>query len=122
MFSTSFNYIYEQRYLRFPTSLKYWLFPDDWQSTVSTDAGLTVHTDLGYPDNKNCFNLLLLWIFNFFIALILWIDMQLEGSLNQSNQIFCRHNGHTFKRTHTTFVFHDIDSRILNQAFSFTFE
>ena len=64
--STSFNYIYEQRNLRFPTSLPYWLFQDGCQIAVSIDAELIVHTDSGLAYDKYCCNLVLLCILKFF--------------------------------------------------------
>ena len=55
MLRKSFNYIYQQRNLRFSTRLDYWLFQDGCQIAVNTDAGLTEHTDSGFADNKYCF-------------------------------------------------------------------
>ena len=78
----SFNYIYEQRSLTFPTRLECWLFQDGYKIAVNTNAGLTVHTGLGFADNNYCFKLDLLWIFNFFIVLMLQIDKQ-PGSFVQ---------------------------------------
>ena len=36
-------------------------------ATVSIDAGFTIHNESGFADNKHCFNLALLWIFNFML-------------------------------------------------------
>ena len=63
MLSTCFNFIYEQK-IRFPTWLDHWLVQDGCQIAISTDAGLTVHTDSGFADIKCCLNLVLLWIYN----------------------------------------------------------
>ena len=63
--SISFNHICEQSNLRFPARLDYSLFQICCQITVSTDAGLTGHTESGSADNKYCFSPVLLWIFNF---------------------------------------------------------
>ena len=65
MLSTSFKYIYEQKKNRFPTRLDHWLFQDCCLNTVSTDAGYTIHADLGFADNKYCLNVVLFGIFNF---------------------------------------------------------
>ena len=43
----------------------YMIFQDHCHITLSTDAGLAVHTDSGLADNKYCFNVVLLWILNF---------------------------------------------------------
>ena len=81
MLNTIFNYIYEQRNLRFPTRHDHWLFQVGYHIEVSADARLTVHTDSGYTDNKYCFNIVLSWIFNFVVVLILGLDFQLERCL-----------------------------------------
>ena len=65
MLSTCFSYTYEQRNLRFLTRLDHWLFQDSCQIAESADVGLTVHSASGLADNKYCFNLVLLGIFNF---------------------------------------------------------
>ena len=80
--STSLNYHYEQRNLRFITILDHWLFQVGCQIVVSTDAGLTVSTESAFSDNKYCFNLVLLWILKYLVIVLTpWIHMQLEGFL-----------------------------------------
>ena len=59
MLSTRFNYIYEQRNLRFPSILDQWRFQNGHQIAVSTDAE--------FADNKYCLNLVVLWIFKFLL-------------------------------------------------------
>ena len=96
MLSTSLNYIYGQRNLRFPTKLYLWLSQDDCQIAVSTDAGLTVRIESGFADKKYCSNLVLLWIFIFLFVIvpILRIDVQPESCLTDTYTfIFCTTTG-----------------------------
>ena len=67
MLGTSFNYVYEQRNLRFPPKLDCWLFQDGCQFAVSTDAGLTIHTDSGCADNRYCLNVPFIYQFQTFL-------------------------------------------------------
>ena len=60
MLNTIFDYIYEQRNLRFPARHDDWLFQDGYQIAVGTDEGIRRHTNLQFADNQYCFSLMLL--------------------------------------------------------------
>ena len=81
MLSTSFNYVYEQRYLRFPTRLDHCLFQDSSNIVVSTDAGFTVILIQDLLTTNIALTCFHYGFLTFVIVLILQIDVRPDGYL-----------------------------------------